>query len=85
MEASLSSVAATLFSMAATSPKPSLVLCFLQPVEKVVVDLLKPGHLVGIGPKLWASDTCVFMDAGGAVVAGADPEGDFAELEVSLH
>src|SRR6266542_1622967 len=62
-------------------PEPALLLGLLETVGQVGVDLLQAGQLRRVGSKQRAPDTRVFMDARGAVVAGADPERDLAEDE----
>jgi hypothetical protein len=62
--ASLSSAAATARLVSGDLAEPALVSCFLDAVEEVVEHRLEAGHLAGIGPKLWASDTRVFIDTG---------------------
>src|SRR5215475_8347520 len=49
---------------------------------EVVADLQQPRLLGRVRAKLRAPDTAVLMNARGAKVPGADPQGDLAELEV---
>jgi hypothetical protein len=53
--------------------------------DQVVADLRDAGPLGGVGPVQGASQAAVLVLARGAEGASADPGGDLAALEVSLH
>ncbi|MEV6568811.1 hypothetical protein [Streptomyces kronopolitis] len=56
--------------------EPSLVLGLREVVEQVRVDLLRSGHLLGIGPQDGTADAGVSVDAGSAEVTCAGAEGN---------
>lgn len=62
--------------------EPALFLCLAEPIEQVGVDLLKPGHLRGVGPQDRAADAGMLVYARGAEVAYAHAQSDLPQLEV---
>ena len=50
--------------------------------EEVVADLFEAGPGGGVGTQQWATETTVFVDAGGVVGAAAIADGDLAAFEV---
>lgn len=51
--------------------------------NEVVTDLLQPAALSRVRPEERATNTSVFVDADGAVGAGAGADGEFAAFEVA--
>jgi hypothetical protein len=62
--------------------RPAACVRFFEAGEEVGVDLGEPAVLAGIGSEEGAAEAGVFVDAWGCVGAAADPELDFAFLEV---
>jgi hypothetical protein len=62
--------------------KPTVVLGFGDAGDEVVADLFEAGPGGGVGTQQWATETTVFVDAGGVVGAAAVAHGDLAAFEV---
>lgn len=63
--------------------EPAFRLGFGDSGDQVVADLGKPCPLGRVRPEERASDASVFVDAGGAVGAGAGADREFAAFEVA--
>lgn len=63
--------------------EPAFALGLGNSIEQVVADLREPTTLRGVRAQEGAADAGVFVDAGGAVGAGAGADGQLAAFEVA--